>query len=167
MGRDALSTLVLADEPRFRNKVGDPTLSGCMEWKGAMYIQGYGVFTKNSKKIKAHRAAFYFRNGRVPIGVVRHLCHNKRCVNPEHLAEGPQADNVMDTVRAGNQHHPSGELNGRAKLTKELASEIRGLDLSQYGSVTRAAKKYGVSRTVIKRINDGRLWNPCSIHSLP
>ena len=39
---------------------------------------------------------------------------------------------------------------------------VRGaaVDLSKYGSVTRAAKKYGVSRTVIKRINDGMLWKP-------
>ncbi|WP_139196289.1 HNH endonuclease [Salinihabitans flavidus] len=28
--------------------------------------------------------------------VVRHRCHNRRCVNPEHLEEGSRADNVRD-----------------------------------------------------------------------
>ena len=28
--------------------------------------------------------------------VVRHRCHNKRCVRPEHLVEGSAADNKRD-----------------------------------------------------------------------
>ncbi|MDP2519251.1 HNH endonuclease [Shimia thalassica] len=28
--------------------------------------------------------------------VVRHRCHNRRCVNPDHLIEGSRADNVRD-----------------------------------------------------------------------
>lgn len=28
--------------------------------------------------------------------VVRHRCHNRLCINPEHLALGTQADNKRD-----------------------------------------------------------------------
>ena len=28
--------------------------------------------------------------------VVRHRCHNRRCINPEHLEIGSQADNKRD-----------------------------------------------------------------------
>ncbi|WP_435988251.1 hypothetical protein [Sulfitobacter sp. SH22] len=28
--------------------------------------------------------------------VVRHLCHNRRCVNPRHLAIGDRRDNLND-----------------------------------------------------------------------
>ena len=30
--------------------------------------------------------------------VVRHRCHNRRCINPEHLQFGTQADNHLDDV---------------------------------------------------------------------
>ncbi|WP_121095621.1 HNH endonuclease [Roseinatronobacter ekhonensis] len=28
--------------------------------------------------------------------VVRHRCHNRRCINPEHLTLGSKADNKRD-----------------------------------------------------------------------
>ena len=44
--------------------------------------------------------------------VVRHTCHNRQCVNPEHLAIGTPQDNNLDTIQAGrrparhNSKHP-------------------------------------------------------------
>jgi hypothetical protein len=29
-------------------------------------------------------------------GVVRHRCHNRLCINPEHLQKGTRADNQRD-----------------------------------------------------------------------
>lgn len=31
-----------------------------------------------------------------PKSVVRHLCNNRACINPEHLAVGTQAQNLFD-----------------------------------------------------------------------
>lgn len=28
--------------------------------------------------------------------VVRHLCHNRRCINPDHMTHGSRLDNKMD-----------------------------------------------------------------------
>lgn len=51
-----------------------------------------------------------------PGHVVRHLCHNKRCLHPGHLAEGTYADNRADETtkttprvwwcRTCNTRHP-------------------------------------------------------------
>jgi hypothetical protein len=50
-------------------------------------------------------------NGPVPEGlVVRHTCHNVRCIRPEHLIVGTHGDNANDKVQAGrsyvwSEHH--------------------------------------------------------------
>ena len=28
--------------------------------------------------------------------VVRHLCHNRKCINPDHMTHGSRLDNKMD-----------------------------------------------------------------------
>ena len=33
--------------------------------------------------------------------LVLHKCHNRKCVNPEHLYQGTYTDNARDTVKAG------------------------------------------------------------------
>ena len=45
--------------------------------------------------------------------VVRHSCDNRKCVNPDHLIYGTQADNIADMV--GRQRGLVGELNNSAK----------------------------------------------------
>ena len=47
---------------------------------------------------RAYRFLFYVLNQQVPYEeeVVRHLCHNCRCLNPEHLTIGERGDNRHD-----------------------------------------------------------------------
>lgn len=47
---------------------------------------------------RAYRFIFYVLNEKVPNDdeVVRHLCHNKCCMNPNHLALGERSDNRDD-----------------------------------------------------------------------
>lgn len=37
--------------------------------------------------------------------VVRHLCNNRACINPEHLAIGTQAQNLFDERQAKSKRH--------------------------------------------------------------
>lgn len=53
----------------------------------------------------------------------RHLCHNTRCINPEHLRLGTHADNMQDMVDAGRASH--GEDHFNAKLTEEIVRMLR------------------------------------------
>ena len=87
--------------------------------------------------------------------LVRHKCNVPTCVNPEHLEVGTHQDNMNDKVRAGRQHFPKGEKNGRAILTKEKVLDI----LSRKGQTLRElADEFGVSQRQISNILRGESW---------
>jgi hypothetical protein len=78
--------------------------SPCILHEGARNRNGYGVLPKpvNGSRLAA-RAVLAEKLGRPVQGVTRHACDNPPCINPDHLIEGTQADNVADTVTRGRQ----------------------------------------------------------------
>ena len=52
----------------------------------------------NGRQVAAYRFVYCVLTGSVLTEdqVVRHRCHNRRCVNPKHLIEGTRADNKRD-----------------------------------------------------------------------
>lgn len=72
----------------------------CWCWTGAEGGRGYGRVSYNKKAEYAHRAAYIESAGPIQAGLlVRHLCHNRFCVRPGHLAVGSHADNSMDSAK--------------------------------------------------------------------
>ncbi len=58
----------------------------CWVWTGRVNAQGYGV-GGHSKRLIAHRFSYELANGLIPEGCeVHHLCGNRICVRPSHLA---------------------------------------------------------------------------------
>lgn len=93
--------------------------------------------------------------------VVRHLCHNGRCVSVSHLAIGTQRDNVHDDVRAGKHQH--GESHGMHRLTEQQVREIRrdyvpGTSRWAPGNRRELEQKYGVGRSIIIDIVNRKKW---------
>ncbi len=92
----------------------------CWEIQGAAVHGGYvhiGVVVGGRQKLfKAHRVAWELANGPIPDGMrVLHACDNPRCVNPNHLSLGTQADNIRDSVQKGRftaWHRTGLRLNG-------------------------------------------------------
>lgn len=74
----------------------------CVLWEGARNAGGYGVLPVARYGTRlAHRAALADTLGRPVEGVAMHTCDNPPCVNPEHLREGTQADNMRDCSEKG------------------------------------------------------------------
>ena len=132
-------------------------MSDCIEWTGTIGADGYGKKWNNKKRnwVQAHRWVYEQEVGAIPDGLmIRHLCHNKRCVNPAHLEPGTMKENRADDIAAGKDWF-NGELNPNAKLSNIQRQEIidaKPVGKPPYGYIRDLAKKYGVERTRIHKI---------------
>jgi hypothetical protein len=77
---------------RFWSKVNKT--DSCWFWVGAKSTNGYGATWVNGKVVSAHRASFFIEHGRWPKEMLDHLCRQKSCVNPEHLEEVSNRENI-------------------------------------------------------------------------
>lgn len=94
--------------------------TGCWNYKGCKTYNGYGRIRVDGKHWMAHRYALSAHLGR-PIAegmVVMHKCDNPACVNPEHLAEGTQKENMQDCKAKGRMYRPgaTGKPKSRHKV---------------------------------------------------
>lgn len=74
--------------------------TGCWEWNGVRTPAGYGTVSVSGTRSSttAHRLFFEAYVQRIPTGeTVHHTCHNRGCVNPEHLQLATQIDNILDS----------------------------------------------------------------------
>lgn len=122
----------------------------CWFWQGQK-TSGYGKF----RGTRAHRFSYMLAKGDIPEDLmVRHLCGNKLCVNPNHLEVGTMADNAADGMRLGETLR--GSANGKAKLTEADVAYIRLNPDKLTGR--NLAVRFGVSAPTISLIRSGRRW---------
>lgn len=108
--------------------------SGCWEWQKSCNSAGYGQLTVDKKYWLAHRYAHACVNPLSDEDVVRHLCHNTKCCNPEHLALGTHKDNWMDSkevhLETAARRRKQWCINGVEYDTLRGASRVTGLHQS-------------------------------------
>ncbi len=64
----------------------------CWFWEGYIDPLGYG----RHRREYAHRVAYLYIHGVIPKGLeIHHICHNRRCINPEHLKAVTHKENLM------------------------------------------------------------------------
>jgi hypothetical protein len=95
----------------------------CWLWNGHINNVGYGRFNgKDMPSSYVHRAMFYWTNGYLPEtpNVVGHLCEVRNCVNPQHLMEQTQKENVRqysDRITSCPKGHEYTKENTQIKKT--------------------------------------------------
>ena len=94
-----------------------------------------------------------------PKHMVRHLCNNRACYNPEHLAWGTHQDNMDDMTRAGRQAR--GERIATSKFTEEQVRELIALKpkgRAPYGYTKKICAEYNIEASHLWGIWRGLSW---------
>ncbi|SRR6266516_536444 len=120
---------------------------------------GYSVVRLGRRNIaKAHRIVWMANNGSIPDGLeINHkngLRSDNRLANLELVTPG---ENLFHAYRALGRWRPTGEKNGRSKLTVNEVTIIRKMLVD--GVAKRAiARRFGISHTVVQKIAKGVFW---------
>ena len=117
--------------------------SPCWIWKGRKR-SGYGYVMVQGRQQQAHRYAYELYRSPIPAGmVIRHICNQPACCNPEHLQVGTQHENMQDMIDAGRQ-------GWRRSLTDAQVRTIR----KSSDRVTDLARRYSVSPATISKVKN-------------
>lgn len=79
--------------------------NGCWAWTAYRNPKGYGMTSAGLASRLAHRAAWALAGRALVKGLtLDHLCRNRACVNPDHLEQISNRENVLrgDTLPAAN-----------------------------------------------------------------
>lgn len=135
-----------------------PELGPCWLWMARCRL-GYGQVRVSGKLEGAHRFSFAIENKRWPTVNVLHRCDNPTCVNPQHLFEGTQEENVRDRERKGRggQCKRRGEHCGTAKLTSRDVIILRQ-SAKDGVPMSHIARQFGVTYDCVLSIVRGRTW---------
>lgn len=133
----------------------------CWLWVGGTKSdKGYGGFYLNGKNMGAHRASWILHYGEIPEGMhVCHTCDNPKCVNPEHLFLGTNADNRQDSVDKGRANGGSipGSQHYNHKVTEDIVLLIRKLR-SEGHKQKDLAVQFNLDPTTISDIIRRKSW---------
>lgn len=85
---------------------------GCWNWTASKVHNGYGVFTLPGRRQQvAHKYSYRLHRGEVAEGMdIDHTCHNRACVNPDHLRAVTHKQNQEN--RAGAQSNSKTGVRG-------------------------------------------------------
>lgn len=134
--------------------------TGCWEWTGHSYPNGYGVLKVFGSDVSAHRYSYELHKGPIPVGMcILHSCDNKKCINPDHLRVGTHQENMREAAIRGRapsgvRHHMFGRKNPRPKQ----ANPVRVLG-QIYESQKEAERSLGLGSGTVRywiKTNSGK-----------
>lgn len=129
--------------------------SGCLLWLAAVTKAGYGMVNTGRFWATAHRLSFAVHCGPIEAGLqVLHTCDVPICIEPKHLYLGLDRQNGDDRAARHRCRSLRGTDNSHTKLTDKQVMEI----LVDPRSHRAIAAEYGVSKTPVGQIKQGRGW---------
>lgn len=129
--------------------------TGCWNWDGRVDRNGYSVLSVRNKD--GYKQTFFnghrimYRAFVAPIEdaklVISHKCHNRKCINPDHLDLVTQAENVQEQIARGT--HVS-QIVPRRRLTDQQRSEIYQLLIDGQSNYA-ISQLYNITMTNVAR----------------
>ena len=120
--------------------------TGCRIWAGGIRSsdEGYGVLHFRGRADRVHRVMVMLNGVGLPVKgeVVRHICGNDRCVNPDHLAIGTPSENNKDAYAHGTRSN-------RNRLSKMSKRQIREL-FRDGTSIREIVRQLALPRTTVR-----------------
>jgi hypothetical protein len=129
----------------------------CWPWTGYCNDFGHGLFRAHAhgRGGSAHRFMYAEVHGGIPDGLlIRHLCNNPPCCNPDHLQAGTQVENMADRQEHGAGYGRGNDFPTAVQISEETVAAIR----KAYNPRIRGrgqhalAQQFGLSRTTVQRI---------------
>lgn len=148
---------------RFEARVSPEPNTGCWLWLGRVNPAGYGVIDlpgHDGPPALAHRVSFEIYRGPLTECAL-HRCDQPCCVNPRHLFEGTQLDNIADMLAKGRHRcgpGTPGEANPFALLTAADVREIRRLSEAGVSQHEIARRLGAVSRGAVSNVLLRKTW---------
>jgi DNA-binding NarL/FixJ family response regulator len=138
------------------------TYKACIIWPGSHKTKtGYPTTSMKVngkwKTVNVHRKTYIENIGPIPDGmIVMHVCDNRKCINPAHLALGTHQQNMDDMVKKGRSWKPKGSTHPASKLTEANVKIIKYS--SSHLNNSQIAKQFNVKRETIRDIRNGKRW---------
>ena len=130
-GPSRRDTSQMSTRERFMHFVVVGNDSECWDWSGTL-VGGYGQFSAGGVTHCAHRYAYEASVGELPEWVqVDHTCHNRACVNLEHLREATNKQNQEN--RAPGSRASSGFRNVYLRPSGKYVVSVRSDGVDHYG----------------------------------
>ena len=122
-----------------------PGPNGCILWTASVNRAGYGQISIDGRGRHVHRYAWQRQNGPIPEGMsIDHVCHNRICVNPDHLRLATTKQNMEN--RPGAQRNSASGVRGvhwdkaRKKWAAFVSHEGKSYSLGRFESIEDAEK---------------------------
>ena len=144
----------------FEVKRAIKTDSGCLETQSYVDSWGYGQAYFHGRKVLLHRAVLSEELGRwlEKDELACHKCHNRKCINVNHLYLGDSQSNVDDMIAAGRISDKKGEANGYCRLSNREVLSMRKIHKTGRYTHRQIAERFGVSRPRVSEILRGEAW---------
>ena len=145
-------------QKKYKDRIGTLMLrisfteNGCWELNSGIRNNGYSRINIGKNSLYGHRLFFEYFNGKIKAGnFICHKCDNRKCVNPKHLFQGTQRDNIQDAVKKKR-------IAVGSKLSKKL-NEKDVIEIRSSGESNEyLASMFGVCRYTISLIKRRKTW---------